>query len=377
VRDFSREYVATLGSLLREAREGAAVTQLVLGTAINVGESMISRWESGIRYPKIGQLHEVAVELGLPDDVFEAIYCAWHRETAVAAGHWQLQDERPEGLIERLHQSIECVKELRNAGQPRSAMLLAGRDSLDALRRLRQFKWSRTHLQVIRKASDLVLQEVKAALDFLPRRNIGNGGLNPQLELLHAAGKVCDDTETRFVAALALEGATYVSGDIANSFRQTRELLDRSERIPELWMPEVLRAAGINAGKARDANAVLDVQERLDTFLLQKREELTPDEFGYVLEGMARAWGAVDPGRASEMAEEAAIASNFNSIEPPRSPLRFVQLTRTQGEIELARRRRERQSKIGPRIQAALSVSRRENYDRYTEQLVLIEQELS
>jgi transcriptional regulator with XRE-family HTH domain len=377
VRDLSREYMATLGSLLREAREAAGATQLALGTALSVGESAISRWESGIRYPKIAQLHQIALELSLSEEVFESIYCAWQRETAVAGGHWQLQVERPEGLIDRLHQSLDCVAELRNAGQPRSAMHLAARDSLDALRRLRQFKWSKTHPEVIRKASQLVLQEVKAALDFLPRRHIAKGGLNPQLELLRGAGKICDDTETRFVAALALEGATYVSGDIANSFLQTRELLDRSDRIPILWMPEVLRAAGINAGKARNAEAVLDVQERLDAFLLQKREELTSDELGYVLEGMARGWGAVDPGRASEVAEEARSVTNFSSVEPPRSPLRFVQLTRTQAEIELARPRQERQSMIGRQVRAALAVSRRENYDRYTEQLALLARDLS
>lgn len=376
MRDLSREYKATLGILLREAREAAGATQLALGTALSVGESVISRWESGIRYPKIAQLHEVALELSLSEEVFESIYCAWQRETAVAGGHFQLQVERPEGLIDRLHQSLECVAELRNAGQPRSAMQLAARDSHDALRRLRQFKWSKTHPEVIRKASQLVLQEVKAALDFLPRRHIASGGLNPQLELLRGAGKICDDTETRFVAALALEGATYVSGDIANSFRQTRELLDRSERIPTLWMPEVLRAAGINAGKARNAEAVLDVQERLDAFLLQKREELTSDELGYVLEGMARGWGAVDPGRASEVAEEARSVTSFSSAEPPRSPLRFVQLTRTQAEIELARPRYDRQSMIGQQVQAALAVSRRENYDRYTEQLDLLARNL-
>jgi len=65
MRDLAREFKASLGNLLREAREAAGVKQITLGMALRVGESVISRWESGARFPTIAQVHEVARELKL------------------------------------------------------------------------------------------------------------------------------------------------------------------------------------------------------------------------------------------------------------------------------------------------------------------------
>ena len=304
------------------------------------------------------------------------MHVAWQREKALVPNSWLLQGERAEALLERLDESLELVKGLRNAGRPQAAMQVAGRDASQAIARLRQLAWSMAHLEVLRKVSALVLEEVKAGLDFLPRKLVRIGGLNPQLGLLKGAGELCDDTQTRFVSALALEGATYVSGDVATSFRQTRDLLDRSERIPEPWVPEVLRAAAINAGKSKKVEALVDVQARIDELISRKLGELPTGELEYLLEGLARAWSGFDQGRASELANAAWTASAFDLGGPPSSALRYVQLSRTQAEIALARNVNERDSRVRDRVETALSISRRENYDRYTDQLEALRRRL-
>ena len=370
MRDLSREHEASLGSLLREARDAKGITQVQLSEAVNAGGGpIVSHWEKGTRHPTLAQIHQIQQELDLSEAGFEDLYYAWMRETSQVPMHWLLSDARPEQLLEDLDRIIALVRGLRAAGQPRIAVVLAGRDAAAALRRLREFPWSSTHAEVIRKVAELVLQEVKAALDYLPRIAVSQGELNSQLALLQGAGAICDDTATRFLGALALEGATYVSGDVKKSYRQTRQLLDRSERIPQIHMPEVLRAAAINAGKSKKFDALIDVQARIDSLLERNSQQLSRNELGYLLEGVARAWGTFDPGRASALSQEAWTCAGFEQGLPATSALRFVQLTRTQAEIELSRPSGSARSSTNEQVAAALVVSRRENFDRYIDQL--------
>jgi transcriptional regulator with XRE-family HTH domain len=378
VRDLSREYRATLGALLREARKAKGVSQTRLADAIQAGDgSIVSHWESGRRHPSVTQLYHIHKQLALTDSIFEDLFYALQRETTQIPAYCLVTGKTTDQLLEDLERVNKLVEQFRAAGQPRAAVQIAGRDAELVLKRLRELPWSNAHLEVIRQVSLLVLQEVKAALDFLPRREVRNGGLNPQLEFLKGAGRICGDTDTRFVAALALEGATYVSGDVKNSFRQTRELLEQSERVPQIWMPELLRASAINAGKSHIPDALQDIQLRVDSMLEQAGDELSPDELGYLLEGLARGWAEFDPGRASALAQQAWTASGFDQSQHAGSSLRLVQLTRTKAEIELSRPSVASRAAIKEQVTVALAVSRREVLDRYTDQLLVLQARLA
>ena len=141
-------------------------------------------------------------------------------------------------------------------------------------------------------------------------------------------------------------------------------------------MPDVLRAAAINAGKARNHDALLDVQSRISVVLPPLAGSISQHELGYLLEGLARGWGAFDPGRGRAIAEEAAVASGLDGSLPPNSALRFVQLVRTEAEIELARFGEAPAQRVRDRVAVALEVSRREHFDRYVDQLTTIGERL-
>ncbi len=57
---------------LKELREAAQLTQLELGTRLNVEQNTVSQWESGARNPRADKLPQLARILGCTiNDLFE------------------------------------------------------------------------------------------------------------------------------------------------------------------------------------------------------------------------------------------------------------------------------------------------------------------
>ena len=58
----------TIGERIREARQGANLTQFELGEKVGVRPGEVSDWERGDHIPSVVSLHKIAVSLGVSMD---------------------------------------------------------------------------------------------------------------------------------------------------------------------------------------------------------------------------------------------------------------------------------------------------------------------
>lgn len=353
--------------LLRQHRLDAQRHQLQLAVEVGVDHSVVSRWENGHAYPTLAQLYEVGVALGLDEAQTIGLFMAWTRETGRMPLRFIPARERPEAMAEFLDESIDCARHLRKAGQPRKALSLSRRDAVLALDHVQKFPRSALHAHLLTKVSELLLEECKAALDFMPRAEVKSGALGAVLTNMWLISAECRTAESRFLFDLATEGVTYVGGDAELAFRQTIELVNLGSSIPAPWRSEVLRAAAINAGRGGERDILLSIQLLIDNLL--KTGDLPNGEKAFLLEGLGRSWATIEPARGLDIIEQAWSFRDHAPESEGRSLLRSVQLTRSEAEVVAAHRGVKNDGNIVLKIENAINVSRVHGYDRYVHQL--------
>lgn len=359
-------FSSRFGKLLRLARRDRGFTQLALATEIGAHDTYVSRWEKGVLSPTLGQLHDVRKALALSDQVFESMYFAWLREQRPVPDGYRFRRQRLEDLIVSLETSIQAARQLRRAGRPQLAMELSNRDAILAFDRIRSVSWSNAHPVALTRAAALILEQCKSGLDFLSRPEVKNGAMTDAIAKLQHIAALCPSHFTQFVLDLAIEGTTYVGGDVAAAFLQSNDLLQRLDTVPKEWRYEVLRAAAINAGKLKERSALESASNQIDVLTEEAPET---GDAAFVLEGLARGWSHVDPGRGSELIERAWKMRQASESVDRSSMLRHVQLVRSEAEIAHADPQSVNTSRLRSRLADAVKISRNNQYDRYVTQL--------
>jgi hypothetical protein len=319
-------------------------------------------------YPMLGQLHAIRKVLKLNEKDFEPLYFAWKREADAVAPAFIARRQRPLELIEFVHKSISFARQMRRSGQPRMAMILCERDASHVFDCVRELTWSSTHSVVLAHLAELLVEQCKAALDFLSRAHVRNGAIGDVLARLRLIEQACTNEVTHFYAELATEGATYVSGDVGEAFGQSMRLIEDQTTIPESWQSEVLRAAAINAGKVRNKEALARIESLIDRLLYATSGKMGGSEEAFVLEGLARGWSNLDPERGHEIIGRAWKARRVSTDMENGSQLRYVQLVRSEAEIIAADPKGADAAEATKKIWNALSISEQNGYDRYVDQ---------
>jgi transcriptional regulator with XRE-family HTH domain len=369
-REPQQDFVEPFGTALRRLRKRRGLRQIELAVEVPVDHSLVSRWETGHVLPAAKDLQGICDALELTGTDADELHYAWQRErNASTFDELTVMNGRPvDEWIESLRVSVDCVRALRKAGQPRMALMLSHRDAETAFDRLRAHPWTRAHPQALSGLSELLLEECKASLDYLPGAAVRAGELDRTLHVHDLVSRSAGDPTARLFHTLAREGASYVAGNIGTAHELSLSLLDDHENIPPEWIPEVVRACAINAGKLSDAAAITRAEHALRV-LLDSRADLSAGTHAFVLEGLARGWSRVDPRKATEVIGRAWELRTDSDDSESNSSVRHVQLVRSQAEVEIALRSTADRADTLTRIESALAISRREGYDKYVLEL--------
>ncbi|MCP2242754.1 helix-turn-helix domain-containing protein [Lentzea aerocolonigenes] len=363
------EFTGSFGVQLRNLRKACRMRQIELAVEIPVDHSLVSRWETGAILPSRKDLDRICTVLAVADVSLEGLRYAWRRDRNAAEMDDALVSGRAD-WVESLRLSVDSVRSLRKSGQPRVALLLGRRDAARHLDAARSLPWHTDNRAVLTVLAELLLEECKAGLDYLPRAEVRAGflgqALGDQRLVVEAIGG-----DARLFHTIAAEGVAYVSGDIDKAHLLSRHLLDSRESIPAEWLPEIVRASAINAGRLGDVSALRVAEDTL-TWLRAHRADLPSGTHAFVLEGLARGWSGVDLGRAVEVIAEAWEARASAEDSEGASSLRFVQIARSQGEIEVALRSRDNLTDTLAKLGKAIDASRRNQYDKYEAQLAAL-----
>lgn len=372
------EFSAAFGDVLRRLRKRRGRKQIEVAVDIPVDHSLVSRWETGSVLPTARDLDELRKILHLNEEEADELEYAWRRDRSSFS-----QDEHVgenlrtvDDWIGFLRVSIECVRNLRKSGQPRLAMVLGRRDALNAFDHVRATTWSAGHFQALHDLSELLLEECKAGLDYLPGSAVRAGELQKTLRMQDLAANGSGKPIARLLHGIAKEGVAYVAGNLGQAHDLGLSLLHEIDQIPPEWIPEVIRACGINSGKLGTAET-LQLAEQALSRLLTERDDLPAGTHAFVLEGVARGWGGIDPVRAMGEIEKAWLVRESSEDSEGNSSLRYVQLVRSQAEVELALRTVENRNDILRKIETALTISERERYDKYVLQMKKLGDRLS
>jgi transcriptional regulator with XRE-family HTH domain len=363
----AEEFESSFGPLLRAFRDAGGMRQLDLATELSVDHSLVSRWEKGHPLPSGADVQRIAEVLKLDSTRADRLHFAWLRSRAEKE-----REERgtnPEQLLVRLDVSIDCARQLRKSGQPRLAFTLSERDAQTALEAIRAMPWSPGHVLVLESLTELLAEQCKAGLDYLPRAIVRTGALEPAIRTQERIASLADSELIRFFRDLSIEGAAYVAGNVGKSHEIGRELLRDMDSVPLEWLPEVIRAAAINAGRLGDRESLEDAELALRRGRERAQMALDGATYAFILEGFGRAWGGVEPKEGVDVINRAWDSRDVAAGNGRDSLLRFVQLVRSQAEVEIALGSHSNVEDVRAKIERALSISRREKYDRYVTQL--------
>ncbi|MFI7425273.1 multiprotein-bridging factor 1 family protein [Nonomuraea sp. NPDC049684] len=376
LRAVSKDFDDRFGAILRQLRSERGWRQIELAVEIPVDHSLVSRWETGAVLPTGKDVDQICRALSLDEENVERLRYAWRRERDVSHGDEVALAWLPKvDWVESIQLSVESVRALRKSGQPRTALMLGHRDALYGLDFLRSHPWRIDHPEALSRLSELLLEECKAGLDYLPQPAVRAGCLSHTIRAQAIAASGAARPLATLFHAIAKEGVAYVSGNIGDAHELSRQLLTKSEDIPPEWLPEVVRACAINSGKLSDVET-LQATERALKVLLDERDDLPPGTHAFVLEGLARGWAGVEPRRALEVLDTAWRTRNSSEDSEATSSLRFVQLVRSQAEIELALHYSGNVGDTAAKLERALDICSRNKYDKYSIELEKLAQRI-
>jgi hypothetical protein len=348
--------------------------QIEVAVDVPVDHSLVSRWETGAVLPTRKDVDRICVVLALDEEQEETLRYAWQRERNSA----DADEDSASGTdwTEFLQISVEGVRALRKSGQPRMALMLSRRDAIRSLDFLRSHPWRAGHGQALGFLSELLLEECKAGLDYLPKSSVRGGQLGQTLRAQALAVTGATSANASLFHAIATEGVEYVSGNFGDAHELSRRLLTSHTGIPSEWVPEVVRACAINSGKVADAQTLSETESAFNK-LLDERGDLPPGTQAFVLEGFARGWAGVEPRRAIEVIERAWQTRNSSNDSEALSALRFVQLVRSQVEVQISLRDTGNTGETLRNLEKAIEISRRNQYEKYSLQLEMLAHQIT
>ena len=359
--DFSRgklsevelNFAAPFGVALRAFRKAAGWTQMRLAVELHRDHTYVSKWETGRLQPDADDLARIVAALALGPTESSLLRNSWMRSTH--RGRVPSSDD--------LAVSLRAAGALRRLGQPRVAYELAARDGRAALERARTAPLPERQLRdLLAVAGDLLLEEVKAALDFATRSEVRAGLLAANMREHRLVSKAVGDRRARSRLAVADEAVRYAKGDIDSAHRNALFLLDEFTVAEPEWFAETIRAVAINAGLLGDDAGLSRAWERFCDI----QGDLPEDLRRFALEGFVRGFTTADPDRAFEIV---GVAYELINRAGDASAVRRVQLARTEGRLVLHVSGCLADGETRQRVEDALVTSRALDLGKYVGEL--------
>jgi transcriptional regulator with XRE-family HTH domain len=346
-------FTAPFGVVLRAVRKAAGWTQLRLAVEVHRDHTVISRWEKGTLCPDVDDVGRVArvLRLGATDQLL--LESAWARSTG--AGTPTDSDV--------LVTSVEAAATLRRLGRPRVAYELAARDRRAALERARTVRLSDAQLrEVLALAGELLLEEVKAALDFVPRSRVRAGFLVDNRREHRLVRDAVGDRRARLQFAVAEEAVQYNSGRLDDAHRGAQVLLGELGLTEVEWLVESIRAVAINSAFVGDEAALRRAWSRFR----EVEGDIPDDLHRFALEGFVRGFTPIAADKAFEIVDDAIRAAE-GQAEP--SAVRRVQLARAEGHLVACVAGTVPDGETRRRLERALAMSQALDLSKYVIEL--------
>jgi hypothetical protein len=216
--------------------------------------------------------------------------------------------------------------------------------------------------EVLAVAGELLLEEVKAALDFAPRAQVRAGLLTANRQEHRLVRDAIGDWRARSRFAVAEEAVLYNLGRTADAHQSGLALLGELDVADVEWLAEVIRAVAINSGLVSDVGSL----ERAWLRFREVEGDLPSGLHRFVLEGFVRGFTPIAPDRAFAIVDEANRALESDA-EP--SAVRRVQLARAEGQLLAHVSGEIPEGETRRRLERALVLSRSLELGRYVIEL--------
>lgn len=297
-------------------RKKYRIPQQKIATILGIHQSEVSRIERGITKPR-----------SIP--FAEAICRAYSLSPTQKRKYLELLSGIPatdSSMLESLfdHQTI-FIAQVNRAGNPNLAIHQA--ENL--------LEWTKTNIQteqyqnsiLLGKIARLYLEASAAWWDVTTGDDLNNhtsGHLN-SMHALQLLSRI--DITSGIYYKINQAFHAYVSSNFLLSTQLFEELFNNIDMIDDLWHMEVLRAAIISASKCKNYQAVRRIEEKISRHTSQK--QVGSLSKGYLLEGLARAYGEFSTEKSLEIF---ALAKNHilaARSQPNFLTIRYVQLVRS------------------------------------------------
>lgn len=328
MEDFAWASDEKFGDALRAVRRSKGLRQLDLADRIFCDHSHISRLETGSEHPERIELEQLISALGTTTEAEAArLQGAFDRDLLERHSFTRAVVLPVDATLALIEHGAGTAREFRLAGNPRQAVAVAARAAQLARAVASGTSDDPSRKAVVGALALTLTEEVKSYLDFIRPAETGSL-VAPLVTEQEAIARFLSSPRLERLAALSLEGTLYVAGHLREANGVCHDLLESVESLDDLWVPELVRAASINAGNLGDERALQTAEELTDR-LIQDTDVDSAISAVFLLDGLARGQAQLGDRRAVESVERAWTHLDQARATSSYSNLRFVQLVRT------------------------------------------------
>ena len=326
------QYNTEFAALVRQCRCQRKLTQSALAALVNCDHTIISKIESGKIVPGKGTADAFAKAFRLKGAEYEYFISALRKAKLQREGmDTETSFFKADEIIELAESSLSEIRLLRQSGMPRHATSI-GENRIQFLKPICDRNQDAALTTTLLRLLSLVLIETgKSYMDFLNKSDVW-GYMSPIIIMLHEIAERLKDPTISLLADINEESAYYVSKEYQQAYKTGHQIFQQIHFLDTDWKLEVLRASAINAGNLGKKD---EIKHYAQLIYQWKKEELITDPFSlsFILEGLSRAQASLGDHTALSTIEEASDAFNTAADHHQYSPLKKVQLIRSELKV--------------------------------------------
>lgn len=354
-------------ALVKQYRTQHKLTQLMLAACGNCDHSIVSKIESGKHVPPIGTAEAFADAFVLKGAEREYFFAALRKALLQRQGmDTEAGFFKADEIIGLADNSLAEIRLLRQSGMPRLAVAL-GENRIQLLKPIcDRNQMSPMVTKLLRQLSLILIETGKSYMDFLNKTEVW-GYMSPIIIMLGEIAERLKDPSISLLADINEESAYYVSRDYQAAYRKGHEIFKQIHLLDADWKLEALRASVINAGNLGKPDEVHYYAQLISQW---KSEEVITNPFSltFMLEGLARAQANLGDHTALGTIQEAVAVFDNTADHYSHSPLKKVQLIRSELKVAEALQIKDYQ-RIESIGKAALMLCRSLGYDRHAAEI--------
>lgn len=345
---------ADFGSIVSALRVDAKMSQEDLAAHLNRHKTYVSRLESGKITCSVEDVEAICVAVRCDSARREILFASFADKLIPDVLKPSVED-----MISMLEGVIKAARSLREQGNPRNAHTLASSQLKSTLPQVRSRTAEELHeTPLAGQLSELILELVKSALDYMPGAQVRSGVLKRGIAIQSQIIKVNDDPILPLIYSMSSEAVLYSTGLYDSAHILGLDLIRTLPDFSPEWSAEIVRAVAINSGLVGDLNGLdlaFEAYRRVESVLLREQK-------AFVLEGLARGAAPLRPNDAQMWIEE---ADEQYGGSGDISPIRRIQLVRARAIAEAGRSGRALSKETKSQVEAALEICLVHEFSKY------------